>query len=147
MILLMRNRFLATFITIHMVLFVTSPAFAALIPSMGPDGTPQADVLQKDLGTIQKALETKMVQEKLKAYGFTAQEIAAKLPSMTPGQIHILAQASDDILAGGDGLGAVIAILVIILLVIVILKLMNKDIIIKMSGLDDHITADCAHLG
>ncbi len=143
----MRNRFLATLITIHMVLFVTSPAFAALIPSMGSSGTPSADVLQKDLSTIQKALETKIVQEKLKAYGFTAQEVAAKLPSMTPGQIHTLAQASDDILAGGDGLGTVIAILVVIILIIVILKLLNKDIIIKMSGLDDCLTADCAHIG
>lgn len=143
----MRNRFLATLITIHMVLFVTSPAFAALIPSMGSSGAPSADVLQKDLSTIQKALETKIVQEKLKAYGFTAQEVAAKLPSMTPGQIHTLAQASDDILAGGDGLGTVIAILVVIILIIVILKLLNKDIIIKMSGLDDCLTADCAHIG
>lgn len=143
----MRNRFLATLITVHMVLFVTSPAFAALIPSMGSSGAPSADILQKDLSTIQKALETKVVQEKLKAYGFTAQEVAAKLPSMSPGQIHTLAQASDDILAGGDGLGTVIAILVVIILIIVILKLLNKDIIIKMSGLDDCITADCAHIG
>jgi len=147
MISLLRNRILATLITIHMILFVTSPAFAALIPSLGSGPAASSDVLQKDLGTIQKALETKMVQEKLRAYGFTAQEVSSKLHLMTPDQIHTLAQASDDILAGGDGLGAIIAILVIIILFIVILKLLNKDIIIKFSGLDDHLTAYCAHLG
>ncbi len=43
----------------------------------------------------------------------------------------MLAQASDQVLKGGDGIGVVIGVLVIILLVIVILKLLNKEIIIR----------------
>ncbi len=147
MISTMRNRILATFVTVHMVFFMTSPAFAALIPSMGSNGHTAGDTLQKDITTIQQALETKMVQEKLMAYGLTAAEVAAKLPFMTPGQIHTLATASNDVLSGGDGLGVIVALLVIILLVIIIMKLLHHDIIIKMSSLDNYSPADCAYIG
>jgi predicted PurR-regulated permease PerM len=146
MIYKMRNRILATFITAHMIFFVTSPAFASLIPSMGSSPQATGDSIQKDINTIQQALETKMVQEKLKAYGLSATEVAAKLPSMTPDQIHTLASASNDVLAGGDGLGFIIAVLVIIILVIIIMKLLHHDIVIKMSSLDDYTSADCAYL-
>jgi predicted PurR-regulated permease PerM len=135
MINLMRNRFLSAFITFHMILFVTSPAMAAMIPSQGSSQSAGQEI-QKDMNKVQLALESKLVQEKLKAYGLTSDEVSAKLSSMTPQQVHMLAQASDDILAGGDGLGDVIAVLIIILLIVVILKLMNKQIILKMSGID-----------
>jgi predicted PurR-regulated permease PerM len=146
MISIMRNRILATFVTFHMIFFMTSPAFATLIPSMGSNSHTASDTLQKDINTIQQALETKIVQEKLKAYGLTAAEVAAKIPSMTPDQIHTLAVASNDVLAGGDGLGVIIGLLVIIILVIIIMKLLHHDIIIKMSGLDDYTPVDCAYL-
>ncbi len=147
MISTMRNRVLATFITAYMVLFVTSPAFAALIPSIGSSPHTTGETLQKDINTIQQALETKMVQEKLRAYGLTSEEVAAKLPSMSPGQIHTLAAASNDVLAGGDGLGVIIAVLIIIILVIIILKLLHHDIIVRMSSLDDYHSPDLAYLG
>ena len=147
MISTMRNRVLATFITAYMVLFVTSPAFAALIPSIGSSPHTTGETLQKDINTIQQALETKMVQEKLRAYGLTSEEVAAKLPSMSPDQIHTLAAASNDVLAGGDGLGFIIAVLVIIILIIIILKLLHHEIIIRMSSLDDYHSPDLAYLG
>ncbi|HQI82808.1 MAG TPA: PA2779 family protein [Deltaproteobacteria bacterium] len=146
MISLMRNRRLATCITAYLILFITSPAFAGMIPSLGSDGTTAAKTAQ-EMETIQRALETKMVQEKLAAHGLSAEEVTAKLPSMTPEQIHLLAQASDDVLAGGDGLGVIIALLVIVILVIVILKLLNKEIIIRMSGLEDPACPAAARIG
>jgi len=147
MITRMRNRTLATLITFHLIFFVTSPAFAAMIPSIGSSPHMSVDTLQKDINIIQRALETKMVQEKLKAYGLTSQEVAAKLPSMTTDQIHILASASHDVLEGGDGLGIIIAVLVIIILVIIILKLLHHDIIVRVSGIDNSHTFSCAFLG
>jgi hypothetical protein len=45
--------------------------------------------------------------------------------------LRTLAQASDRLLAGGDGVGFVIGVLIIVLLVIIILKLLNKEIIIR----------------
>jgi hypothetical protein len=146
MISTMRNRFLAAFVTFHMVLFVTSPAMAAMIPSMGSSQASSHEI-QKDIDTIQRALETKIVEEKLKAYGLTSDEVASKLSSMTPQQLHMLAAASQDVLAGGDGLGLIIGVLIIIILFIVILKLMNKEIIIKMSSLNGPDYPDLPALG
>jgi len=88
-------------------------------------------IRQDEISRIQAALETKIVTEKLKAYGLTPGEIEQKLQGLSDGQIHMLAQASDPILAGGDALGVVIAILVIVLLVILILKLSDKTVVVK----------------
>jgi len=82
-------------------------------------------------GKPQRALGNEILIEKFKAYGLSPGEIKDKLQSMSDEQIHMLAQASDQLLVGGDGLGIVIAILVIILLVILILKLYNKQIVVK----------------
>lgn len=141
----LRNRFLAALVCFHMTFLATSPALAALIPSKDSTGLTSTETT-RDIATIQRALETKMVQEKLTAYGLTSEEVAAKLSSMTPAQIHTLAQASDDVLAAGDsGLGVIIAVLVIIILILIILKLMNKEIIIRMSSLEDPAAPASAH--
>lgn len=139
---LMRNRVLVLTVTAYMIGFLVSPAWAAMIPSKGLSGDAGSALIQQDVEKIQLVLENRLVQEKLQAYGFSADEVRAKLAEMTPSQIHLLAQASDDVLAGGDGLGAVIGVLIIIL-IIVILKLLGKDIVIKLTG-EAADTARCA---
>ena len=143
----MRNPVLALFVAVFMTIFITSPAPAALIPSVGSSHQSGTANLTDDLSTIQRALENKLVQERLRAYGFTPEEIRAKLETMTPAQIHLLAQASNDVLAGGDGIGVVIGVLVIIILIIIVLKLLNKEIIIKYSSLDCPACSDPAVRG
>ena len=65
---------------------------------------------QDEISRIQRALETEIVKEKLKAYGLTSGEIEQKLEGLSEGQIHLLAQASDQVLAGADdALGVIIA--------------------------------------
>jgi len=119
MISMMRNRFLAVLVTFYMVLFMTSPSFAALIPSMGSPHQVTTESLQKDVNTIQQALESKIVQEKLKAYGLTSDEVASKLSAMTPNQIHMLATASNDLLAGGDAATLVYIVVAVIVILAV----------------------------
>lgn len=132
MITKLRKPILALLIASFMVLFVTSPATAAMVQSLtSSQQVEQENIKSKELDTIQRALENKLVQEKLRAYGLTQEEINSKLKSMTDQQRHLLAQASEKVLAGGNGIGFVIGILIIVLLVIVILKLLNKEIIIK----------------
>jgi predicted PurR-regulated permease PerM len=113
MISLMRNRILAAFVTFHMVLLVTSPALAGLIPSLGSSTQATGYTVQQDIDSIQQALETKIVKEKLKAYGFSSEEAAAKLSSMNPHQIHLLAVASPDVLAGGTSTTAIFIVIII----------------------------------
>jgi uncharacterized BrkB/YihY/UPF0761 family membrane protein len=108
-----------------------SPAMAGLVDSVSSTLQGSSQSREDDIRKVQVALETQMVKEKLSAYGLSPEEINEKLQNMSDQQIHLLAQASDGVLAGGNGLGAVIAVLVIILLVIVIMKLLNKSIIIK----------------
>ncbi len=121
---IMRNRILAAFVTFHMFLFVTSPSFAAMIPSLGSSTQDRSCSLQGDITTIQQTLETKIVQEKLKAYGLSADEVTSKIISMTPHQIHLLAVASPDILTGGDA-GTVILVVGVAMTVFALYTLTN----------------------
>ena len=126
----LRRPLLALTIALYLACLMVSPAVAGMVGSVSSQGA-SSETRQDELSRIQRALETEIVKEKLKAYGLTPGEIEQKLQGLSDGQIHMLAQASDQVLAGGDGLGVVIAILVIVLLVILILKLSDKSIVIK----------------
>jgi len=116
----------------YMTLLSTSSAPAAMVDSIFSENQNQViSQREEEINKIQKALENKLVKEKLKAYGLTDEEVKEKLSKMSDNQIHMLAQASDKVLAGGDAIGAAIGVLIIVLLVIVILKLLNKEIIIR----------------
>ena len=132
MITKLRKPALALLVALMMTLVVTSPATAAMVLSrISSQQENHEKIARTDLETIQHALENKLVQEKLSAYGLTHDEINAKLQSMTDQQRHLLAQASEKVLAGGDGIGLVIGVLIILLLVLLILKLYDKQIVIK----------------
>ena len=111
-------------------LFNSAPALAGLVESK-----PVSEVLiskrEEDLQKVQRALESKLVQEKLKAYGLTKEEIEKKLSELNDEQIHTLAKASDKVLAGGDGLGVAIGVVVLLILVVILVKLLDKEIIIR----------------
>lgn len=71
----------------------------------------------QDLDTVRKALETKIVQERLLAFGFTNEEVSARLSLLSDEELHQLAAKADEIRVGGDGAVAVILILVIAFLI------------------------------
>ena len=77
---------------------------------------------QEDMATIQKALEQKLVQERLRDLGYTDDEIKARLDQLSDAEVHSLATQLDSLAPAGE-LGLVIGILVIIILVIVIVML------------------------
>jgi len=122
---------LAMFVATYIVLFMSFPAVAGLIHSI-PSSVEMTDKVRgAEIDKVQKVLEMQVVTDKLQAYGLSADEVKAKLQSMSDEQLHLMAQASDRVLAGGDGLGIIIGLLVIVILVIIIMKLMNKQIIVK----------------
>ncbi len=98
---------------------------------IGSDDSFGAASRQQDLATLQRALENKLVQERLKALGYSDEEIKARLDQLSDQGRHNFATQIDTLTAGGDGLGLVIAILIIIILVIIILKLMDKKIVVS----------------
>jgi hypothetical protein len=84
-----------------------------------------------DMETIQKAIEIKMVKERLQKLGFTQEEINNRLSQLSDQQIHKVAVQLDQLKVGGDGLGIVIAILIIAILVVVLIMLTGHRVIVK----------------
>ncbi len=122
---------LALSMAAYLVFLMGFPAVAGLIPSIPSSIEMVGKSKEAEIEKVQKVLEMQIVADKLQAYGLSAEEVKAKLHSMSDEQLQLMAQASDRVLAGGDGAGFVIAVLVIIILVIIILKLLDKRIIIK----------------
>lgn len=127
---ILRKPILALGVAGWFLTFNSAPALAGLVESK-PASEMLAEKRQEDLEKIQRALETKELQEKLKAYGLTKEEIEKKLSELNDEQIHMLAKASDKVLAGGDGVGLAIGILIVAILLVILLKLLNKEIIIR----------------
>ncbi len=122
---------LALAMATYLSLFFTSPGIAGMIGSIPSPELQASGTRAGDIDKIQLALENEIVQAKLSAYGLTQEEIQSKLQEMTDNQISLLAQASDDVLAGGDALGFLIGVLVIVLLVVLIIKLMDRSIVFR----------------
>ena len=108
-----------------------SPAAAGLAPSATSGSTTIASVRDADLLTAQRGLENKVVAQKLRDYGVSPAEAQLKLASMSDQDLHRLATASKGLPSGGDATGAIIGVLIVIILVIVVLKLMNREVVVK----------------
>jgi hypothetical protein len=104
-------------------------AVAGVIASRGADG---AVVRGADLEKVQSFLERKVVQQRLQDFGVSPGEAMAKVRGMSDADLHRLAALSDRAAAGADdALGVLIGIAILVILVIIIVKLMNKEIIIR----------------
>ena len=108
-----------------------SPAVAGLAPSTRSGATTVASARAADLLLAQRALENKVVAQKLRDYGVSPDEAQMKLASMSDRDLHSLATASKGLPSGGDATGAIIGVLVVVILVIVVLRLMNKQVVVK----------------
>lgn len=109
---------------------VQGVAQAGVIPSSVAGAG--AGTRAEDLEKIQAFLENKVVVQKLVDYGVAPEEALAKVRAMSAEELHKLASLTDRAAAGADsGLGFLIGLAILIILVIVILKLMNKEVIIR----------------
>ena len=108
-----------------------APAGAGLAPSRLSGQSTISSARDADLLIVQRALEHKLVAQKLRDYGVSPQEAQLRVAALPDDDLHTLASASKGLPSGGDGLGVLVTVLIIILLVVVILKLMNKDIIVR----------------
>jgi acyl CoA:acetate/3-ketoacid CoA transferase alpha subunit len=105
-------------------------ARAALVESRTADGQ---TISQRatNLETVRTMLEQEVVVQRLADYGYSKQEALARIASASDEQLHQLAALSDSLAAGADGLGLVVTLLVIVLLIVVILKINDREIIIR----------------
>src|SRR5512141_553576 len=103
-------------------------AEAGVIASSLSDAGSRAE----DMAKVQSFLENKVVVQKLVDYGVSPTEAMAKVKAMSAQDLHRLAALTDRAAAGTDSaLGFLIALAVLVILVIVILKLMNKEIVVR----------------
>ncbi|HET6514203.1 MAG TPA: PA2779 family protein [Thermodesulfovibrionales bacterium] len=84
-----------------------------------------------DLEQIRKVLEMKMVRERLAQFGYTSEEIKARVDSLSDHQIHEIAKEIDDLRVGKDAGGVIFAIIIIALVVIAILYFTKRRIVIQ----------------
>ena len=109
-----------------------APALAGLAPSRVSGTTAIASARDADLIAVQRALEHKVLAQKLRDYGVTPDEVKARLATVSDPDLHTLASYSKGLPSGGDDpLGTIISLLVIFILILLILKLLNKKVIIK----------------
>jgi uncharacterized protein DUF6627 len=108
-----------------------APAVAGLAPSRLSGETTIASARDADLLLVQRVLEHRVVAQKLRDYGLTADEVRLKVAALSDQELHQLASVAHGLPTGADDLGVLITVLLIILLVILIVKLLNKDIVIR----------------
>lgn len=107
------------------------PAAAGLAPSTRSGETSVASARDADLLIAQRALEHKVVAQKLRDYGVSAADAQLRLAKMSDHDLHQLASAAKGLPSGGDGTGAIIGVLIVVILVIVVLKLLNKEVVVN----------------
>lgn len=77
-----------------------------------------------DMKTVQKALESKILQKRLREFGLSEKEVQARLDKLSDQQVHQLAQNVDAIAPGGDP--TLVGILVVVLLVLLVVYLAKR---------------------
>lgn len=108
---------------------IRGEAVAGVIASHGTDGKNARNV---DMTKVQSFLEQKIVLQKLSDYGVSADEAMEKIRAMSDREVHRLAALTDRAAEGTDsGLGLLIGLAVLVLLVVLILKLMNKEVVVR----------------
>jgi hypothetical protein len=113
-------------------LSVPPQALALIAPALTP--SERSVSASEDLKTIQAVLENKIVQQRLKDYGLTPEEINVRLAGLSDEDLHGLASNIDGVMMGGHiGVGFLLAF-VIVLLVIVVLYLAGYRINVTKSG-------------
>ena len=111
------------------ILLVLLFSLISLVPRVEAAFIPSSDsrtdlVRSQDIQTIKKALENKIVKQRLQDLGFSEKEIQERLNQLSDEEVHSLAMQIDSVSQGGI-LGVIIAVLLIVVLVLVILKLID----------------------
>lgn len=108
---------------------VRGEAVAGMIAS---HGSGDAVARAADLAKVQSLLEQKVVLQKLMDYGVSPDEAMTKIRAMSDRDLHRLASLADRAAEGADsGVGILIGVAILIILVIIIMKLLNKEIIVR----------------
>jgi len=122
-------RRIAIMLVVSMVLISIVPQVdAAFISS---DESFSYNMRLQDTATIKKVLEQKLVKQRLKSLGYSEDEVKARLDMLSDNELHRFATQLDALIAGGDALSVLVAILVIVGIIALILYITDKRIVIQ----------------
>jgi hypothetical protein len=128
------KRKLANWVAWYMVtvmfLFGITPKVEAGFSPSEVIGQSQMD-RSMDVEKVRKFLETKMIRERLHAFGFSQEEIQTRLNLLTDDQIHQVALKIDELNVAGNGAEAVIILLLIAAIVLLIIYLLGYRVALK----------------
>lgn len=106
------TRLVSGYLVLAMCVMGMAPrVYAGLVPSE-ITASPGVERIA-DLAKIQKAMETKIIKERLNNLGFTRKEVQARLDRLDDQQVHHLALEIDDLKVGGSGFEVLVALLLI----------------------------------
>lgn len=119
-------------------LLVGTTLITGIIPAdlsaavLSPETLITTEIVDRDaaLAKIRAVLDKKIVQQRLADLGLSPSEIEARLGQLSNVQMRQLADQVDSIMAGGDGLGVIVFLLVIAILVVILLQLTGHKVII-----------------
>lgn len=109
------------------LLLAPAAAQAAFVSAVPPAG--DADMV--DLAAVRAGLQKDLVADRLSALGLDARDISHRLDALSPDELEAVAAEAEHIQSGGDGVGTLVTLAVLVLLVVLILKLMDKEVVIK----------------
>lgn len=105
-------------------------AIASMLSSKLANG-PSYKISRDELSTVQDFLESQIVIQNLHDFGMEKDEAIAKVNEMESEDLHVLASMINKAPAGGDGVGILIGLALVALIVVLIIKLHDKEIVIK----------------
>jgi len=104
-----------------MVCTLSPNLWAMLAPAQAASATDgQTYDRAADMKTVQTALESKIVRERLKDLGLSDKEIDSRLSRLSDQQIHQLAKDIHTLSPGGDVVGILVVVLLVLLIVYLI---------------------------
>ncbi len=103
------------------MLIVAGRADAMFTPSAPRSETTPLLDRTADMATIQKAIESKALRQRLVDYGLSSEGALAKIDGLSDEQVHLLAANIDALQAGGIRNSYFIIILLLIIVVIILI--------------------------
>lgn len=120
-------RILSLYLVLAMLLLsLPSQGWAMFMPS-----SQAAPARQTDIITIQKALESSVVKQRLMDYGFSSEEAMTRINKLTDKEIHQFAGNLDSLQAGADGVDALIFLVLVAIIVVVVLEATGHKVIVR----------------
>ncbi len=117
-------------VVISAISSISQEAMASFIASRSSSFDSRA-MSEQDMAKVEAFLESRIVIQKLADFGMSKEEATAKVNHLQNEDLHTLASIVHSAPAGGNGIGFIIGVAVLVVLFLIILKLLNKEVIIR----------------